>query len=50
MRDKEAIKHLKKIKQQLINNNLFRGITQAEDKQIQAIDKAIKIIDERIEE
>jgi len=49
MENTETIKHLKKIKQQLINNNIFRGVTQAEDKQIQALDKAIKIINERKE-
>lgn len=42
MTDKEVIKHLVKIKNILINNNLFRGIPQNEDKRLIALDKAIE--------
>lgn len=46
MESKEALRYLRKIKASIQNNNLFIGITNAEDKKLQALDFAIKKIKE----
>lgn len=42
MTNKEVVKYLVKIKNEIINNNLFKGIPQSEDRKLIALDKAIE--------
>lgn len=48
MTNKEVVKYLIKIKNALINNNLFRGIPQSEDRKLIALDKAIEKMKEEV--